>query len=169
MSEPTCSCCGQLAARDSMALQCHPEVAICFTCVDWLDTKRRKALAAAGGPFISSVSPVFPVRSVELALDHFTRLGFTAAYHDESYAFALRDALTVHIALVDTSGSGNGGVGAIYRHIDDADQLADDWRKAGVHIDGPLDSDHGKREGAHLDPDGNLIRFGSPLRRPTAG
>lgn len=25
--------------------------------------------------------------------------------------------------------------------------------------------DYGKREGAHRDPDGNLLRFGSPLRR----
>jgi hypothetical protein len=27
----------------------------------------------------------------------------------------------------------------------------------------PVDTDHGIREGAHVDPDGNLLRFGSPL------
>jgi hypothetical protein len=27
---------------------------------------------------------------------------------------------------------------------------------------GPADYDYGKREGSHTDPDGNLIRFGSP-------
>jgi hypothetical protein len=29
---------------------------------------------------------------------------------------------------------------------------------------GPEDFDYGKREGSHVDVDGNLIRFGSPLR-----
>jgi hypothetical protein len=28
---------------------------------------------------------------------------------------------------------------------------------------GPEDYDYGKREGSHIDPDGNKIRFGSPL------
>jgi hypothetical protein len=33
------------------------------------------------------------------------------------------------------------------------------------HCDpGAQDFDYGKREGSHTDPDGNLIRFGSPLR-----
>ena len=30
----------------------------------------------------------------------------------------------------------------------------------------PQDFDYGKHEGSHSDPDGNLIRFGSPLRPP---
>jgi hypothetical protein len=30
---------------------------------------------------------------------------------------------------------------------------------------GPKDSDYGKRESSHCHPDGNLLRFGSPLRR----
>jgi hypothetical protein len=50
--------------------------------------------------------------------------------------------------------------------FDDANQLADDWRQAGIEFVGPEDFDDGKREGSHVDPDGNLIRFGSPpLRR----
>jgi len=28
-----------------------------------------------------------------------------------------------------------------------------------------MDTEWGQREGAHVDPDGNVIRFGSPLRR----
>jgi hypothetical protein len=51
-------------------------------------------------------------------------------------------------------------------HVNDADQLAEDWRTPGVAVVGPEDFDYGKREGSHTDPDGNLIRFGSPLRRP---
>ena len=50
--------------------------------------------------------------------------------------------------------------------MDDADQLAAEWRKAGVTVSGPEDFDYGKHEGFHIDPDGNKIRFGSPLRQP---
>ena len=31
-------------------------------------------------------------------------------------------------------------------------------------MNGPRDEDHGKREGFVTDPDGNVIRFGSPIR-----
>jgi uncharacterized glyoxalase superfamily protein PhnB len=57
-------------------------------------------------------------------------------------------------------------VGSRYLHVDDADQLADEWRKAGLGVVGPEDYAYGKREGTHTDPDGNLIRFGSPVRQP---
>ena len=49
-------------------------------------------------------------------------------------------------------------------HVDDADTLAEEWR-GGVTFVEPQDFEYGKREGGHNDPDGNLIRFGSPLRR----
>lgn len=48
-------------------------------------------------------------------------------------------------------------------HVYDADRLAD-WRKARIEVGGPEDYDYGKREGSRTDPDGNLMRFGSPLR-----
>ena len=44
-----------------------------------------------------------------------------------------------------------------------ADRLATAWSDAGVTVDGPRNEDYGKREGQHVDPDGNLIRFGSPI------
>jgi hypothetical protein len=52
-------------------------------------------------------------------------------------------------------------------HVDDADTLADEWRNAGIDLTEPQDFEYGKREGSHIDPDGNLIRFGSPLRPPS--
>jgi uncharacterized glyoxalase superfamily protein PhnB len=42
--------------------------------------------------------------------------------------------------------------------------LASDWRKAGMEVVDPENQDYGKREGQHVDPDGNLIRFGGPPR-----
>ena len=42
------------------------------------------------------------------------------------------------------------------------------WLKSGDRrgskCDGPRDEDYGKREGSVTDPDGNVIRFGSPIR-----
>ena len=35
---------------------------------------------------------------------------------------------------------------------------------AGIAVQVPQDQDYGKREGFVRDPDGNLIRFGSPIR-----
>jgi hypothetical protein len=34
---------------------------------------------------------------------------------------------------------------------------------AGGQIEAPSDTDYGLREGRHVDPDGNVIRYGSPL------
>jgi len=47
--------------------------------------------------------------------------------------------------------------------VDDADGLAAEWREAGADVRSPEDTPWGKREGVMIDPDGNIIRFGSPL------
>lgn len=124
-------------------------------------SKRRQHEGGSDGVRIVGVEPIFVVSDVARAVAHYERLGFTTSHHDESYAFAHRDELTIHLAGSD------GGVarpGSIYMHVDDADTLAHGWRTAGIEVVEPQDFDYGKREGSHTDPDGNLIRFGSPLR-----
>ncbi len=111
---------------------------------------------------VVGVEPIFSVADVARAVDHYERLGFTSSYHDATYAFAHRDRLTIHLTQID---QGEARPGSIYMHVDDADQLANAWRLAGVEVTGPTDFDYGKREGSHTDPDGNRIRFGSPLGR----
>jgi uncharacterized glyoxalase superfamily protein PhnB len=49
--------------------------------------------------------------------------------------------------------------------VDDADGLAATWQAAGVEVSMPVDTEWGQREGALVDPDGNVLRFGSPLDR----
>jgi len=73
----------------------------------------------------------------------------------------------------DESGSGDDNpdahtTSALYIHVDVADELAADWRKAGMEVLGPENEGYGKREGQHVDPDGNLIRFGGPPRQPNS-
>ena len=50
-----------------------------------------------------------------------------------------------------------------YLYVNDADALAAEWRAAGVDVGAPEDTPWGQREGVVRDPDGNIIRFGSPL------
>jgi uncharacterized glyoxalase superfamily protein PhnB len=112
---------------------------------------------------VVGVEPIFTVADAARAVERYERLGFTTSHHDAHYAFAHRDHLTIHLAQANDAATAM--VGSIYMHVDDADRLAEDWRNAGVEVMGPKDFDYGKREGSHTDPDGNLIRFGSPLRR----
>jgi uncharacterized glyoxalase superfamily protein PhnB len=88
--------------------------------------------------------------------------GFEVSRHDDTYAFAQREnRLTIHL----NQGDGGGfGPGAVYLHVDDADAVARAWRSAGLEVEGPEIQDYGKSEGSHIDPDGNLIRFGSPVQ-----
>lgn len=113
---------------------------------------------------VVSVEPIFVVSDIARAVAHYEQLGFSTSSHDEGYAFAHREDLTIHLAGAGVD-PGRVGRGSIYLHVDDADELAEEWRSAGVHFVEPQDFEYGKREGSHEDPDGNLIRFGSPLQR----
>jgi hypothetical protein len=110
---------------------------------------------------ITGYEPCFRVLDVDRAVAHYQRLGFDTDYHDDTYAFAHRDHLTIHLAHDDDP---THHVAMLYIHVDDAAALAAEWRTEGVEVTGPVDYDYGKREGTHTDPDGNLIRFGSPIR-----
>jgi uncharacterized glyoxalase superfamily protein PhnB len=111
--------------------------------------------------------PVFGVADVGRAAEHYRRLGFRTEHHDETYAFASFGNLTLHLARDPATWPGYGPdrhmTSVLYLHVEDADRLATDWRAAGAAVTGPRDEDYGKREGQHVDPDGNLIRFGSPV------
>jgi catechol 2,3-dioxygenase-like lactoylglutathione lyase family enzyme len=113
---------------------------------------------------VVSVEPIFVVSDVTRAVAHYEQLGFSTSHHDEGYAFAHRNELTIHLAGPGVDPE-RVGCGSIYMHVDDADALAEEWRGAGIDFVEPQDFEYGKREGSHEDPDGNLIRFGSPLRR----
>lgn len=62
------------------------------------------------------------------------------------------------------TGATAAGTGSAYLFVEDADALAEEWRAAGIEVHGPEDTDWRKHEGAVKDPDGNVIRFGSPMR-----
>jgi hypothetical protein len=83
--------------------------------------------------------------------------------HDGHYAFVHRNPLTVRLAAADPPLPRPAG--SIYVHVDDVEQLAEEWPGAGVEFTGPADLEYGKREGFAHQPGRHLIRLGSRLER----
>jgi hypothetical protein len=97
---------------------------------------------------------------------HYEALGFAVRVHEGGYATASRDGFNLHFRHTPES-EGAAGPGALYIGVDDADGLHAEWTAAGVGETGDLfDPGFGVWEAAHTDPDGNLLRFGSPRPRP---
>lgn len=112
------------------------------------------------------VSPVFPVRDLGMAVEHYRKLGFAVREYEgpDLYAFAKRGGIEVHLAQVDNL-KPRKNMSAVYLYVDDADALYEEWKAAGVdgRLVEPRDTSYGLREGACLDRDANLIRFGSGI------
>ncbi|MGA5702631.1 VOC family protein [Peterkaempfera bronchialis] len=113
----------------------------------------------------TAAAAILPVGDPAAAAAHYRALGFAVDLSGPHYAVARRDAVTLHLAVVDrldpaTSNS------AVYLYVEDADALAAQWAAAGAagRLVDTVDTPYGMREGAHIDPWGNLLRFGSPGR-----
>ena len=159
----TCVCCST-SVDWWVRLRSHPDLPICHNCLGGLNGQRDGQLQLMTGSWIvTGFEPIFKVADLTRSVAWFERAGFEVSFHDNSYAFAHRDRdLTIHLALADRSEPP--GQGALYLHCRDADRVADEWRKAEINVDGPRNEDYGKREGSITDPDGNVIRFGCPIR-----
>jgi hypothetical protein len=108
------------------------------------------------------IAPIFPVRDLSIALDHYQRLGFTVRTYDKGgYGFATLDGVEIHLGVLAV-GMATAPASA-YLFVDDADQLAQAWTVAGAQVEAPQDTEWGQHEGVIIDPDGNIIRFGSPM------
>lgn len=106
-------------------------------------------------------APIFAVRDLNEAMAHYQRMGFaTRAYEGGGYGFATRDRVEIHVDVVPDPGS---RTSSAYLFVDNADQLAEEWRSAGIHVHQPEDKEWGMHEGTVVDPDGNVVRFGSPI------
>jgi predicted enzyme related to lactoylglutathione lyase len=110
---------------------------------------------------LKRAAPIFGVRDLDESMAHYQRMGFaTRVYEGGGYAFASRDRVEIHLGVVpDTRPRPS----SAYLFVDDADQLAEEWRAGGVDVHEPEDTAWRMHEGAVVDPDGNVIRFGSPV------
>ncbi len=115
----------------------------------------------------ASVSPIVPVRDLDVALDRYRKLGFDArAYQGpERYGFADRGAVSIHLTEcadhdpLRTAAS-------VYLYVSDADALHAEWAALeGLvgRLSEPHETPYGLKEFAYVDPDGTLHRVGSRL------
>ena len=161
----TCAFCEKsVAETDAVRLLHNADVTICADCLNWLNSQRdRRVRARSGGWAVTAHETVFVVSDMPRAADHYRKLGFAITYHDDSYAFAEHGALNLHLERTEENGPRPGG-GVLYIHCDDAEAVVAEWRKAGIEVPDPENKPWGKYESEHVDPDGNIIRFGSPSR-----
>ena len=121
---------------------------------------RPRPIRLRGVGSLKRVAPIFPVRDVPAALAYYERLGFAVReYRGGGYGFATRDGIEIHLGLAQQDNAR----ASAYLFVEDADALANEWESAGVEVHRPVDCEWGQHEGAHVDPDGNVIRFGSPI------
>jgi DNA-binding MarR family transcriptional regulator/catechol 2,3-dioxygenase-like lactoylglutathione lyase family enzyme len=107
-------------------------------------------------------SPIFPVSDLAAALAHYAALGFRIDDDGgDAYGFAARDGVELHLH----ASRYHAPKGSAYLYVRDADALYEEWSQPGIggRTDPASPTGYGLREGSHTDPDGNLIRFGSPI------
>ena len=105
------------------------------------------------------------MRDLRAALAHYAALGFDTLAYDggDGYGFADRDGVGLHLAADPEHEEACSG--SAYLYVRDADALYEEWTRPGIagHTHPPGPTPYRLREGSHVDPDGNVIRFGSPI------
>jgi hypothetical protein len=129
--------------------------------------------ASAGSPTAGvaqrAAVPILATGHVERALAHDAALGFETEAWEGGYGFVSGDRVELHLRDREGFDPSTNTV-SCYLHVRDADALYAEWAAAGVDgkLVAPFDTDYGLREGSHVDPDGNVIRSGSPIAEPAA-
>jgi hypothetical protein len=112
------------------------------------------------------LAPVFDTTDLTRALDHYARLRFAveASEGGDYYGYARHDGVEIHLAVVQEINHGT-TTSSAYLWVDEAAAPYAQWAAAGVAGRlTPLEpTAYGLAEDFHVDPDGNLIRFGSSL------
>jgi catechol 2,3-dioxygenase-like lactoylglutathione lyase family enzyme len=110
------------------------------------------------------VAPVFPVSDLTAALAYYRGLGFRArAWSGGGYGFVTFEDAEIHLGEEPDLDARPDRRATAYLFVEDADALARTWLAAGGDVRPPEDTEWGQHEGVLVDPDGNVIRFGSPI------
>ena len=101
---------------------------------------------------------------LDAALAYYRGLGFgTRAWHGGGYGFVTFDGVEIHLGAESGLDTRPDGRATAYLFVEDADAVARTWLAAGGDVRSPEDTEWGQHEGVLIDPDGNVIRFGSPM------
>lgn len=115
---------------------------------------------------LKHIAPIFAVRDLGVSFAYYELLGFeTLAYKDGGYGFVTRDDVEIHLGVLP-EGDPRAVRSTAYLFVDDADEVARAWSAAGADVRLPEDTEWRQHEGVVIDPDGNVIRFGSPVVPP---
>jgi catechol 2,3-dioxygenase-like lactoylglutathione lyase family enzyme len=110
------------------------------------------------------VAPIFPVSDLAAALAYYRGLGFgTREWRGGGYGFLTFEGVEIHLGVDPDLGTRRTHRATAYLFVQDADALAQSWLAAGGDVRLPEDTEWGQHEGVLIDPDGNMIRFGSPV------
>jgi predicted enzyme related to lactoylglutathione lyase len=110
------------------------------------------------------VAPVFPVSDLAAALAYYHGLGFgTRQWRAGGYGYVTFDGAEIHLGVEPGLSTRPDRRSTAYLFVEDAGALARSWLAAGGEVRLPQDTEWGRHEGALVDLDGNVIRFGSPL------
>jgi hypothetical protein len=118
--------------------------------------------------------PILPSRDLNETLVFYLRLGFEnrgAPPEQWDYLIIGRGGIELHF-YADPDVDPLTTAAGCYLRVADANRLHEEWRRVGVphdpatgsRLQPPVDTDYGMRELALVDPSGNLLRAGSPLR-----
>ena len=116
-----------------------------------------------------SVAPGMPTTDMARTVEHYSRLGFvfstpgSPSLAGAEFAIGRRDGIELHFALKPDHDPARTATW-VYIGVEDADAMSDELTVAGAGQGHPVrNTDYGMRELAHIDPDGNLLLFGSRL------
>ena len=120
------------------------------------------------------VAPGMPTRDMARTVEHYGRLGFTfsapgsPSLDGAEFAIGERDGISLHFALKSEHDPATTATW-VFITVEDADVMGAELAAAGMAQGRPVrTTDYKMREIAHIDPDGNLLLFGSPLPAPQA-
>jgi catechol 2,3-dioxygenase-like lactoylglutathione lyase family enzyme len=119
----------------------------------------RRLHPSSTGPGAQAGIPILPSADLARTAEFYAAVGFTETGRYESYLLLNRDGVEIHFALEDSPAPGQ-----CFLFMGDALTVWKQLRHDGASGVGPIaDQDYGLREFVLTDPDGNRVRFGSPL------
>jgi catechol 2,3-dioxygenase-like lactoylglutathione lyase family enzyme len=112
-------------------------------------------------PRCLSVAPIMPTTDVARTTAFYSRLGFEMNRHSDDFLMTRRDDIELFFGL-NLEHDPKRTAACIYVRVTDSGALYSLW--AGIAgVKEPKDQDYRMRDLPVIDPDGNLILFGSPL------
>ena len=108
-----------------------------------------------------SVAPIMPTTDIARTVEHYRALGFSVEIHGD-FVMTRRDEIELFFSQMPNHDPKR-TASCVYIRVDDANALHAHWQVNGISLHPLRDTDYKMREFALIDPDGNMMLFGSPL------